>query len=484
MQKSLARNSIYSIAYKILSIGYPLITTVYISRILLPEGIGKIALARTFVSYFTTLAALGIPNYGIKLIGSVQKNYRLRGQYFSELFIINSLSTMVSLVIFFASIEQLGQKVDFKLLIVFSSLILFNIFNVDWFYQGIEEYGYIAIRSTLIKGLSIIFMLIFVRNANDYISYAIIFCFATIGNYFFNIVHIKKYVHFSIKGLKIQRHVKKIFILFASVCATEVYTMLDSTMIGLFCEERELGYYSNSISLIRVVFSFMTAMCAVYFPRLSYLYKENRLKDFSVTAQQGLDLCNYFALPATVGLIIIADDVVLVLFGKSFISAILTVRILSVLIIIFSVAYIAGHIILIAVNREIDIMYATIIAAIINAILNIVLIRVIGYNGAGVATVCAEATVTAILYYKASKYVKRQSEFRYWVSLAGGILFMVASLMGVKLILDSGLIRMIISVILGGAVYFSSSFIMKNKIAIYIWKEIEKFVRIKFIRFF
>lgn len=73
MQKSLARNSIYCIAYKLLSIGYPLITTVYISRILLPEGIGKIALVRTFVSYFTTLAALGIPNYGIKLIGSVQK---------------------------------------------------------------------------------------------------------------------------------------------------------------------------------------------------------------------------------------------------------------------------------------------------------------------------------------------------------------------------------------------------------------------------
>lgn len=482
MQKSLARNSIYSIAYKILSIGYPLITTVYISRILLPEGIGKIALVRTFVSYFTTLAALGIPNYGIKLIGSVQKDYRLRSQYFSELFIINALSTIVSFCIFCVSIEELGQKADFKLLLVFSSLILFNIFNVDWFYQGIEEYGYIAIRSTLIKAISIILMLVFVRTANDYILYAIIYCFATIGNYFFNIVHIKKYIYFSIKGLKIQRHVKKIFILFASVCATEVYTMLDSTMIGLFCEERELGYYSNSISLIRVVFSFMTAMCAVYFPRLSFLYKENRLKEFSVTAQQGLDLCNYFAFPATIGLIIIADDVVPVLFGKSFEPATLTIRILAVLIIIFSVAYIAGHVILIAVNREIDIMYATIVAAIINAVFNIALIRTIGYNGAGVATVCAEATVTAILYYRASKYVKRQYEFRYWASLLGGILCMVVSLMAVKLIFDSGLIRVIVSVILGGAVYFFSSCKMKNKIAIFIWKQIEEFVKIKIAR--
>lgn len=482
MQKSLARNSIYSIAYKILSIGYPLITTVYISRILLPEGIGKIALVRTFVSYFTTLAALGIPNYGIKLIGSVQKNYRLRSQYFSELVIINALSTIVSFCIFCVSIEKLGQKADFKLLIVFSSLILFNIFNVDWFYQGIEEYGYIAIRSTLIKVISIILMLAFVRHANDYIIYAVIFCFATIGNYFFNVVHIKKYVHFSIKGLEIQRHVKKIFILFASVCATEVYSMLDSTMIGLFCEERELGYYSNSISLIRVVFSFMTAMCAVYFPRLSFLYKESRLKEFSATAQQGLDLCNYFAFPATIGLIIIADDVAPVLFGKSFAPATSTIRILSVLIIIFSVAYIAGHVILIAVNREIDIMYATIVAAAINAILNIILIRAIGYNGAGVATVCAEATVTTILYYKASKYVKRQYDFRYWASLIGSILFMVLSLIAVKFIFDSGLMRLIISVTLGCAVFFFSSCIMKNKIATYIWKQIKEFFKSKIAR--
>ena len=482
MQKSLARNSIYCIAYKLLSIGYPLITTVYISRILLPEGIGKIALVRTFVSYFTTLAALGIPNYGIKLIGSVQKNYRLRSQYFSELFIINALSTIVAFGIFCFSIEKLGQKADFKLLIVFSSLIVFNIFNVDWFYQGVEEYSYIAIRSTLIKVLSIILMLVFVRNANDYISYAVIFCFATIGNYFFNIIHIKKYIHFSLKSLELQRHVKKIFILFASVCASEIYTMLDSTMIGLFCEERELGYYSNSISLIRVIFSFMTAMCTVYFPRLSYLYKENRLKKFTVTAQQGLDLCNYFAFPATIGLIIIANDVVTVLFGNSFAPAALTIRILSILIIIFSVAYIAGHVILIAVNREIDIMYATIVAAVINAILNILLIRAIGYNGAGVATVCAEATVTAILYYKASKYVKRQYDFRYWISLIGGILFMVASLIVVKLLFDSGLMRVIISVMLGGTVFFFSSCILKNKIAIYIWKQIKKFVQVKIAR--
>ena len=59
---------------------------------------------------------------------------------------------------------------------------------------------------------------------------------------------------------------------------------------------------------------------------------------------------------------------------------------------------------------------------------------------------------------------------------------MVASLIVVKLLFDSGLMRVIISVMLGGTVFFFSSCILKNKIAIYIWKQIKKFVQVKIAR--
>ena len=61
-------------------------------------------------------------------------------------------------------------------------LLILNYFNIAWFYQGIEEYGYIATRSIVIKILSFAAMLLFVRTREDYLKYALILCAATAGN--------------------------------------------------------------------------------------------------------------------------------------------------------------------------------------------------------------------------------------------------------------------------------------------------------------
>ena len=74
MQKSLVKNSIFNIIYTVANILFPFVTSVYVSRILLPAGVGKVAAAQNLASYFVTLAALGLPSYGVNL----QKSERMR----------------------------------------------------------------------------------------------------------------------------------------------------------------------------------------------------------------------------------------------------------------------------------------------------------------------------------------------------------------------------------------------------------------------
>ena len=62
MQKSLAKNSIYNIIYTVANILFPFATSIYVSRILLPAGVGKVASAQNIASYFITIAALGLPS--------------------------------------------------------------------------------------------------------------------------------------------------------------------------------------------------------------------------------------------------------------------------------------------------------------------------------------------------------------------------------------------------------------------------------------
>lgn len=56
------------------SIVFPIITFPYVSRVLSPEGIGKVTFATSVISYFAMFAQLGIPTYGIRICAQVRDN--------------------------------------------------------------------------------------------------------------------------------------------------------------------------------------------------------------------------------------------------------------------------------------------------------------------------------------------------------------------------------------------------------------------------
>ena len=138
--KSLAKNSLYNIIYKCSSLVFPLVTAAYISRVLLAEGIGKVNSASNIVQYFVILAALGLPTYGTKVIAAKSKEKKELSKAFSELFLINAISSTVCTLCYYIMIFNVSYFRDkIQLFVVMGFLIPLNIINVDWFYQGQEE---------------------------------------------------------------------------------------------------------------------------------------------------------------------------------------------------------------------------------------------------------------------------------------------------------------------------------------------------------
>ena len=79
---------------------FPLITSMYVARTLLPEGVGRVAYAQNIASYFVTAAALGIPTVGLRAV-SIERNNKLKlNKVFSELVILNACSTLISLLLY------------------------------------------------------------------------------------------------------------------------------------------------------------------------------------------------------------------------------------------------------------------------------------------------------------------------------------------------------------------------------------------------
>ena len=172
--RSLAKNSLFNIIYKCSSVIFPLLMAAYVSRILSPDGVGRVASAQNIATYFTLLAALGLPTYGAKIIAATGNNKNL-DKAFSELFIINALSTTFCWIAYYTVVFMIPYFHEQRILYcVTGLLIIFNYINIDWFYQGREEYRYIMERCLVVRVFSLIFVFLFVRTAEDYVIYAMV----------------------------------------------------------------------------------------------------------------------------------------------------------------------------------------------------------------------------------------------------------------------------------------------------------------------
>ncbi|PEQ95218.1 O-unit flippase [Bacillus sp. AFS006103] len=463
-EKSLFKNMIYSIVYKLLNVVFPLASASYISNILLAEGVGKVAYAQNIASYFVVVAALGIPAYGVREIARIKKDKNMSNKLFSELFLINAFSTAFFCIIYFTMIYSYKLfETRLELYIIFGLLLLFNFINVDWFYQGKEEYGYIAARSFIIKILSLASMFLFVKDENDYLVYAIITCLATGGNYIFNIINLRKYVRFTLKNLDFTKHIKPIFILLASTIATELYSKVDITLLGIFAGDVETGYYSNAIKLINMVIILTTAITSVFLPRLSYYFESDRNR-FNEMVNQGVKLILFIALPCFGGIILVSNWMVPILFGNSFLPIVVTIRILSCLILIKSLGDILVYQVIISTNKEklFPIVYS--ITALLNILLNWFLIPRYFQDGAAIASVISELTGNIILFMVSRKAIKLKFSRRYLLSILSGMIGMVIVVLSINNLSNSVPVNFIASILMGSFVYFGLNLILKNEI--------------------
>ena len=219
-------NIIMGFLLKVSQVLFPLITFPYVSRVLLAEGVGRVNFAQSTLSLLSTLAMLGIPIYGIKACAKVRDDKVRLATTVKELLVINSFSMVVSYILLVVCILFIDKiRTDLILFAVMSMTIAFTVFGVEWFYQAIEQYDYITIRSVIVKALSVILMFIIVRDAGDVVQYGFIVVLGTVGSNILNIIRLHRFVSLrSAEKMDLRHHLKPILTLFAFSATTTFYT--------------------------------------------------------------------------------------------------------------------------------------------------------------------------------------------------------------------------------------------------------------------
>lgn len=407
MKKSLKINAALNSLKTFMNILFPLVTMSYLSRVLGKEGYGVFNYSYSIVTYFMLIAALGINTYAIREGAKFRNDSRQEIGFASEVFSLNLISTAISYISLGLLLCFSRSLVPYRSYIEIISInILFITLGADWINSIFEDYFYLTLRYIIIQAISLLVMFIAVRSKNDLIKYTWVFLFSQAGANIINIFYIRKYVKIKVVfSKKIFYHLIPVLTLFVSNVASLIYVNSDITILGILKGDAEVGIYSVASKIYTGAKQIAVAATVVTIPRISAYIGQGLESEYNDLLNRLINLLVSITIPLFTGLFMLSEQTMRLLGGTEYISGTHTLQILCFASIFSILAYFYAQCILIPNSSEKYFMFATIIAAITNIVLNFVIIPSTGHAGAAITTLISEfLTMSICIVYSRGKH--------------------------------------------------------------------------------
>jgi len=409
---NMKRNYLYNLLFSLSNILFPVITFPYVSRVLGPEGIGKVQFVVSFAQYFTLMAALGIPIYGIQAIASAKNNPKQLTKVFSELTIISLLTGFILSIAYLIIIFSFSFfEENINLFLFAGVIILLNFTSIEWLYSGLEEFKTIAIRSLSIKVLSLVLLFAFVKTKDDYISYLLVVLFTIQGSHFFNVILASGRTGFTLKGLRLKKHLKPLIYIFSTTVAGSMYTILDTVLLGFLADDSSVGFYTAAVKLNRITLPIITSLGVVLIPQIARTFSEQKLCEATLLIRKDFHFIALFTIPITMGLCLLAPQFIEVFSGRDFLPAVSSMQVLALLPVFVGLGHLFVFVILVPAGYHKEAFYSMSLGVAICFLLNFILVPSMSELGAAIANVCTELAVTCSYFYFIRKYFSLSFEW-------------------------------------------------------------------------
>lgn len=410
--KSIFQNSIFLLIYNVLNVVFPFMTGVYVAHVLSPTNVGEVAFAQNIAQYFVILAFLGLPTYGLREISKVRNQREELEKIYSELFFLNLVSTCIFTAIYLVLIFSVSAFRDnLPLYLIVGLVIALNALDNSWLYEGLEEFKMIAIRNVAVKLVAFILLIVFVKQSSDYYLYPTIMSIAVAGNNLFNILFARKFVRLRVKGLNIKRHLKPVLLLVVVNLAIEIYTLVDTTMLGFYYPRDVVAFYTYGSKVNRILLQIVNTFTIVIVPRLSLCRKEENSKEFNRLLSKTMRIILILSLPMIVGVQFVSHFLIGEIYGEAYLSSARVLQILCIVLLVSPIGFLLGSRVLLVSNQEWKMGVCVGIGAVVNIIGNAILIPHLREYGAALASVISETVVMVAYVLTAKKYFRMESMF-------------------------------------------------------------------------
>ena len=472
MQKSIKKNYFYNLLYQIFAMIIPLITVPYISRVLGADGIGIYGFTTSITTYFILIGTIGIATYGQREIAYVQDDKKKRSKIFFELCTIRAIAITLSVIVYFFLFCLGGKYAIYYRILLFE--ILAYIFDMSFFFQGLEDFKKVALRNIFVKTILLIATFVFVKTSNDVWIFILIYMLSILLGNLSLCLSLKKYLCKPGK-LNLVRHIKPIFLLFIPQIAIQVYTVLDKTMLGWLLDDiSNVGYYEQAQKLVKLSLAVITTFGTVMMPRIASINSAGNEKELFENIKKSFRFVWFLGLPIAFGLLAVSDRFVPIFYGSGYDEVAILIKLFTPLVLIIGFANVVGVQYLISTKKQNYYTIAVVCSAIINVVLNFILIPTYKTVGASISSVVAELLGLAIQLYFVRKIFKVFPIVKMINKYLISALIMFGVCFAINQIPAKSIYILMIEILFGTTSYFLSLILLKEEFIVNLLKSINR----------
>ena len=402
--KLLVKNTIILIFGEVLSRAMSLILIVLIARYLGEIGLGKYSFVFAFVGVFSMLSDFGANVYMNK---ELSRDTSLAKEYLGKIFVFKLIIGAVAALLPVIVIIFTNQSSEIKIGVLLAAMGMFMYYIAFPFRAVVNAFEIQSYQSLYVISERIIAFVLgafVLYNGYGLLALLIVLALSNTSSWFilYSLVSkklVKLQPKFDFKFIK--SFLKKSLPFWLTAVFITIYFKIDIVMLSFLKDYAAVGWYNASYKIIDTLSFIPFVIITVVFPIMSKFYKKNE-KMLSILYEKSFYYLILLALPLGIGITLLANKIILFVYKQNFVNSIIALQILIWALVFIFVNYLMGYL-LNSIEKQKLFTYTTGISAILNIILNLILIPLYSFIGASIATVATELFNFILLFYFTSK---------------------------------------------------------------------------------
>jgi len=414
--KIIAKNTSVIFFSQIVSYIFVFFTSIYSARYLGVENFGILSLSIAITGIFVIFADLGLSTLTIR---EVSRNKSLSNKYLVNFGSLKVFLAFLTFFLVFLTVNILNYPHQIQLVIYIMTLsVIFTSFAglVSSIFQAYEKMEYMSIGIIFNSVLLFVGVMFVIHYQLNVLAFAVVYAISSFALLLlYIIICTKKFVlpSWNIDFTFLRQNLKYALPFGITSVFVNIYYWIDSLMLSIMVGNEAVGIYNAAYRLILVILFIPSVLNTAIFPAMSQFYVTSK-ESLKFAYEKYFKYMAILGIPLGIGTTFLASRIILLIYGVEYVNSVIALQILiwsSVIIFISG----ASARLLEASNKQIIITKIAAICAIVNIIMNLVLIPQYGYIGASFVTVLTEFMAFGLMLAAVKSTMKELCNFDYLI---------------------------------------------------------------------